>query len=287
MSDLDPFAPIALAAADGARAEVLPYGAHVTAWRPAPGAPGGDAERLYLSARSAYRAGTAVRGGVPVCFPQFADAGPLPKHGFVRARPWALVRVGQDADGAGAAEFAVEDDAMTRAIWPHAFRCTVAVRVAGAALDVALAVENRGDAPFAFTGALHTYLAVCDAVYTHVLGLEQVAYRDKTVKPGGADRPPSGAALAPWGEVDRVYAGAPSAGVTVHDAGGRRHLHVSQDGWPDVVVWNPGEDAGAAIGDIAPGDWHRFLCVEAAAAASPVTVAAGATWAGRQRLEAR
>ena len=33
----------------------------------------------------------AVRGGIPVLFPQFADRGPLKKHGFARDLPWQLV----------------------------------------------------------------------------------------------------------------------------------------------------------------------------------------------------
>ena len=68
----DPFTPIALAAA-GARAAVLPYGAHVTSWVTPDGA-----EQLFVSGRSAFEAGQAVRGGVPVVFPQFSTAGPLP-----------------------------------------------------------------------------------------------------------------------------------------------------------------------------------------------------------------
>lgn len=287
MPDRDPFAPVVLTAADGARAEVLPYGAHVTSWRPAPATPGGDAERLYLSARAERRAGAAVRGGVPVCWPQFADQGPLPKHGLVRTRAWALVDDGQAADGAGYATFALTDDAATRALWPHAFRLALTVRVAAGWLEVALAVENPGPAPFAFTGALHTYLGVGDVAAAQVRGLEGAAYRDKTrdKAAGGATMPAAHTPLTPAGEVDRVYAGE-GAPVEVDDPVLGRRTRLSQAGWSDVVVWTPGEAAGQAIGDVAPGDWRRWLCVEAASAAAAVTVPAGGRWTGGQRLDA-
>ena len=48
--------------------EVQLYGAHVTSWKPA-----GEEETLFLSAKTKWQVGTAIRGGVPVCFPWFAD----------------------------------------------------------------------------------------------------------------------------------------------------------------------------------------------------------------------
>ncbi len=292
MSDT-PFTPLVLAAADGARAAVLPYGAHVVSWTPAPDAPGGAAERLFVSERSEYRAGAAVRGGVPVIFPQFSDivAGPGPsiRHGFARTRPWRVVRsgmVGGTADGAAEAVLALTDadlDAETRARWPHAFRLELTVRVAGDALALTLAVENPGDAPFAFTGALHTYLRVGDAGAARVRGLEAVGGRDTAA--GGAPLAPRGAPLGLAGEVDHLYFHVPGP-VTLDDAALRRATRVAQTGFRDVVVWNPGAARAAALADLEPGGWQRYVCVEAAAA-EPVAVAPGARWGGTQTLACR
>ncbi|MFX6031775.1 hypothetical protein ABTE99_19565, partial [Acinetobacter baumannii] len=64
-------------------------GAQVLSWVMADGV-----ERLYLSPRSVFDGHTAIRGGVPVCFPQFNQRGPLAKHGFARNLPWRVVDEG-------------------------------------------------------------------------------------------------------------------------------------------------------------------------------------------------
>jgi glucose-6-phosphate 1-epimerase len=58
---------------NGATALVALHGAHVLSWIPADGR-----ERLFLSERAKCGGGAAVRGGVPVIFPQFAERGPRP-----------------------------------------------------------------------------------------------------------------------------------------------------------------------------------------------------------------
>jgi len=277
------FTPVEIRAADGARVRVLPYGAHVVSWEPAPGVPGGTAERLFVSTRASYRAGAPIRGGVPVIFPQFAAEGPFVRHGFARTRPWQVARAGQDASGAAEAVFALVDDAETRALWPYAFRSTLTVRAAGTWLEVALAVENPGEAPFAFTGALHTYLRVGDVETARVRGLEGVRYRDQAS--GGVLGAPALAPLAVRGEVDRVY-GEVGGAVEVDDLRLDRTLRVTHEGFADVVVWNPGAALAAGLADLEPEGWRRMLCVEAAAVVRPVTVAPGGRWEGRQRLEA-
>ena len=84
---------VQLTAPDGASATIALHGGHVLSWKPT-----GGAEQLYLSPRSEYVPGKAIRGGVPVCFPQFAERGPLPKHGFARTLPWELDRPLSDID---------------------------------------------------------------------------------------------------------------------------------------------------------------------------------------------
>src|SRR5262245_10949062 len=81
-----------------AEAHVYLSGAQVTHFQPA-----GEADVLFLSPRSRFEAGRAIRGGVPVVFPWFgAKAGnpAAPDHGFARTSAWTLESAEESAEGA-------------------------------------------------------------------------------------------------------------------------------------------------------------------------------------------
>ncbi len=59
-----------LKAADGAQVEFTTQGAHLCSWIPANGQ-----EQRFISATSGFSEGVAIRGGVPVIFPQFSGLG--------------------------------------------------------------------------------------------------------------------------------------------------------------------------------------------------------------------
>jgi glucose-6-phosphate 1-epimerase len=258
---------IILASSDGARAEVYLHGAHVTSWIPA-----GDDERLYLSGASEFRDGAAIRGGVPVVFPQFSSWGPLPKHGFARNQAWELISVGE-----GAARFQLRDSGATRALWPHAFLAELTVAVREQQLLMELAITNRGEEPFNFTAALHTYLCVDDIAATCIEHLGGLKYFDAALKQEAVQ---AEEALTFSGEVDRVYFDA--AQVRVRD--GRRSLDVRNAGFPDGVIWNPGAELAAKIADLDPAGYQRFVCVEAAIFRTPLALEPYQTWRGGQTL---
>ena len=264
-----------LRSADGATAEVHLHGAHVSSWRPAPD----GAERLFFSSRSDLRQGSAMRGGIPVIFPQFAAEGPLPRHGFARTSVWNPTGEETPAAGDAVASFALRDSAATRTIWPASFLATLAVRVGGARLRVELAVENTGGKTFSFTAALHTYLRVHDVREAELVGLRGTQYRESGV-PGVLQRD-DGETLRIADEIDRVYIAAPRR-LVLRDAG--QQLEIEAAGFPDVIVWNPGTARAAELKDMEPGGERRMLCVEAGAVQVPVTLDAGARWAASQTL---
>ncbi|MGC3980277.1 MAG: D-hexose-6-phosphate mutarotase [Steroidobacteraceae bacterium] len=253
----------------GASVEVHDYGAHVTSWRTADGV-----ERLFLSQRAEFGAGKAIRGGVPIIFPQFAGLGPLPKHGFARTKSWQ--RVSSNADSV---LFTLQDDAATRANWPHAFTAEYLIQLGDNRLQMTLCIRNTGVQAFTFTAALHTYLRVTDIDRVSVTGLVGLRYSDSAA--GGAMALENSSAVRIAGEVDRIYFDALEP-IVVHESG--RTLECSARGFTDAVIWNPGAVKAAALADLEPEGYRHMLCVEAAIIGTPVSLLPGESWSGAQQL---
>lgn len=255
---------------DGASLAFCRHGGHLLRCTTASGRP-----LLYLSEAAVLDGITAIRGGVPIIFPQFADRGSLPKHGFARTLPWTLIHHGKDADGAAHAEMRLVDDERSRAVYPLPFEAVATMRAHGERLEQALAIRNTGGEPMRFTVALHTYLHVDALESVRVLGLEDRAYLDSAA--GGVPRSGSPDALSFHAEVDRIY---PSRDALVLDDA-HASIRLESEGFSDWVVWNPGEAKAQKLADVEPGGHRRFVCLETARITDEVRLAPGEAWRGR------
>lgn len=253
--------------ADGATALVALHGALVCSWIPADGR-----ARLFLGEHARLDGSQTVHGGIPIVFPQFAARGPLPRHGFARTSTWRWEGVQGNH-----AVFALTGDGTPA--WPHRHLVQLRIAMDATRLSITLDITNTGGKAFAFSAALHTYLRVADLADTTLTGLQGCAYEDQT--DGGARHRERERALQIDDEVDRIYADA-SGPITLREHGNA--LTIQQDGFSDVVVWNPGKHIAADFSDLSHGDHRRFVCVEAARIRHPVELAPGERWRGCQRL---
>ena len=236
---------VRITAPDGATATVTLYGAHVVSWIPA-----GGTERMFMSRKSALDGDKAIRGGIPVIFPQFAEQGSGMRHGFARVSHWRHL-------GDGIFELCDADLAPAiRAAWPHGFRLSLRVAVQGNALDLFLDVSNTGQDAFSFASALHTYYRVDDLDRVRITG----------VQPGE---------LCIEGKLDRIYRDIPAAI-------GLDGMQLEMTGFRDAVVWNPGAADAAALSDMEDGEYREFVCIEPALL-TPLHLQAGSSWKGCAR----
>lgn len=239
-----------------ATAEVHLHGAQVTSWRPS-----GHDDVLWLSGTSRFTAGSAIRGGVPLCFPWFgahATDPHAPSHGFARVSRWSLDEAREDGDDV-VLTLSLTDSAETRAsAWPHAFHAALRVTV-GATLGLDLTVHNRDTRAVTVEEAMHTYLRVSDVRQARITGLEGSRYLDKLGGPEpvpGAEGP-----LVLTGATDRIYLDTART-TTVEDPAGGRRTTVRAQASGTTVVWNPWDERAAAMADVEDGGWTRMLCVE-------------------------
>ena len=101
-----------------AEAEIYLHGAHVTHWKPS-----GQAPVLFVSSKSLFEPGKAIRGGVPVIFPWFGPRGEGkagPMHGFARTAEWAVEST-KLTNGNVEIAFTLAPSEMTRSLGFDAF----------------------------------------------------------------------------------------------------------------------------------------------------------------------
>jgi glucose-6-phosphate 1-epimerase len=259
----------------GSSARVSLLGATVLSYIPE-----GHREVLFLSRRSAFQEGKAIRGGLPLCLPWFGGdplgAG-LPKHGFFRLFVWEVAESSFERGGSSVL-LSLADTEATRRFWPRAFRAECRVTL-GDCLAVSIKLINAGTEAFELSCAFHPYFAVSNLGKVELPTLEGKEYQDclapaaaRAAITGGAEVPAAAkltqaGALRFSDEVDRIYSY--NGPVDVADPAAGRRIRVAGFGTARTVVWNPWKDSCAAMADLEPGDYLRYLCVEPAIVAPP------------------
>jgi len=254
----------------GSSALVYVTGAHVASWTTSEG------EQLFVSSKSDYGGGKAIRGGIPLCWPQFAAKGPYQKHGFCRnSAEWTVVRT--STDPYPCVVLGLVDSEATRALWPFPFTLRYSVTLdSESSLSTALTVINSGEKEMEFTGALHTYFAA-DPTRAVIRGLAGATYDDSVAGTEGTQSTDDQVAFT--GEVDRIYY-ATSKALYVVD--GERAIKVLKMGFPDAVVWNIGSEKASSLKDLGEGEWSKYVCLEAAVIGKPAKLAPATSWTAGQ-----
>lgn len=194
----------------------------------------------------------AIRGGIPLCWPWFADESPDgkgPMHGPARTAPWRVEAVDEDVSGSGVEIHLSPEARLHEQLVPSAVIHANAQR-----LSVELMTRHAGTTPVKLTGALHTYFAVADTYQCRIEGLAGARYLDKLQH--FAESHQQGE-LGIRGALDRLYQS--NRAVVLDD--GQRRLSISKQGSDSTVVWHPGD---SLPGDTPTSAGQRFVCVEAA-----------------------
>ncbi|MDV6319321.1 D-hexose-6-phosphate mutarotase [Chromohalobacter sp. HP20-39] len=232
--------------ADWGELAVSLQGAQVLHFRPA--SEHGDGW-LWVTSTPQAVPGT-IRGGIPVCWPWFADESPDgrgPMHGTARQAEWRLDGVDDEDEG-------VEVHFSPTTRLDEQLTPRVVIHASARRLHVELITEHLGETPVKLTAALHTYFTVAHAHQCRIEGLAGARYLDKRLDFSEAHQQGE---LGVRGPLDRIYE---SNRPLVLDDGVRR-FKIAKQGSDSTVVWHPDTDLP---GDTPTDAGHRFLCVEAA-----------------------
>lgn len=237
-------------------AKISLYGGHVLTFTPA-----GEKPVLWLSGKSNYTVGKAIRGGVPVCWPWFGPAPEtgMPAHGFARISMWHLAKVKHLTAGAVAITLRLTEKDVAAEFNAKPFVLELTVTVAKA-LELQLTAFNTAAEPQTFQAALHSYFAVGDATKITINNLGSLHYFDKILNCEN-ETSANCSTLEIDREIDRVYL--PSDGaVSVADNAWRRTISVEKSGSLSTVIWNPWIAKSKAMADFGDNEFMRMLCVE-------------------------
>jgi glucose-6-phosphate 1-epimerase len=263
----------------GSSAQVLLYGGQVISWKNERGE-----ELLFLSNKALFKPPKAIRGGIPICFPQFGSFGSLEQHGFARNRLWAIDTCPSPLPAANNTStidlilIPTEEDLK---IWSRSFELRLRVSLGPGKLTLIPRVRNIDNKPFSFTFALHTYLSVSDISEVRVEGLETLDYFDNLLQKERFTEQAD--AITFDDEVDRVYLSTPTK-IAVIDHEKKRTFELRKEGLPDAVVWNPWDKKAKAIPDFGDEEYKQMVCIEAAAIEHPIMLRPREEWKGRQEL---
>ncbi|MEZ8693775.1 D-hexose-6-phosphate mutarotase [Vibrio splendidus] len=234
---------------DKANAAISLFGGHVVSFQPQ-----GQQDLIWMSQQAKFDGKTALRGGIPVCWPWFGRIA-APAHGFARSSEWQLVEH-RESEAGVIVSLGLKPNEETLAVWPHQFDARLNVEI-GDQLKVTLDVKNTDSQPWTFSGALHSYLNVGDIHNTTTTGMG-AEYIDSLQ---GGKICQGGSELALTDTIDRVYT-QPEAQIFVADKKLDRTLTVENHGHNSAVLWNPWAEGATAMGDMQDDGYLTMMCVE-------------------------
>lgn len=193
-----------------------------------------------------------IRGGVPVCWPRFAEEklnGEFPRHGFARLSRWLLKNVLVDETKIEAKLCLIPDAKFNLDVAANLF-----IRITDK-LEYQLETINKSDEVFKFSEALHAYFNIGSRDDIEISGLSGHQYKsslDGKIYSLNDN-------LKIKGEFDAAFINHKGS-VEIVDPVFNRIISLEKSGSNTTVVWNPDKD----LAEMSEGQYQKFVCVEPA-----------------------
>ncbi|WOK94529.1 glucose-6-phosphate 1-epimerase isoform X2 [Canna indica] len=307
VNDGDGLPRIILTEPAGSSAVISLYGGQVNSWKNKK-----REELLFVSAKGIAKSHKPIRGGIPICFPQFGNLGSPERIGFARNRLWELDTCPSPlprSNDQSSVDLILKSTSEDLKTWPHSFELRLRVILSPSKLTLIPRVRNTSSKPFSFTFAIRNHISISDVSEVRVEGLETLDYFDNLES--GERFTEQADAVTFDGEVDRVYLRTPTK-IAIIDHEKKRTLVLRKEWLPDAGcclvyaflchiydfkvinkfdiilmqagVWNPWEKKAKGSPDFGDEDYKSMLCIDSAFAESPIVLKPLEEWTGYQEL---
>ncbi|GAB1671491.1 D-hexose-6-phosphate mutarotase [Mannheimia haemolytica] len=213
------------------KAKIALQGAQLLSWQPY----NAEQDVLWLSEIEPFRIGSAIRGGIPICYPWFGSI-KEPAHGTARIQEWRLVEHTCSDENVGLV-FALENKAKME-------------MMLGETCELYFTHLDPEPAQL----ALHSYFNIGDIEKVEVQGLPTRCFDKLTDQEVEV---PSPRKISE--NVDCIY---PAQAVNfIQDFANQRTIKVEHINATETVLWNPWHNTVSAMTEMA---YQNMVCVETA-----------------------
>lgn len=229
-----------------AECKISLWGANIVSYRPK----SEEQDVFWLGYFNKFDNVQAIRGGIPVCWPRFAEEklnGEFPRHGFARLSNWIVKNIFVDDSKMEVELSLIPDEKFNINVTANLF-ITITDK-----LEYHLETINNGDEIFEFSEALHAYFNIGSIENVEIKGLANHQYKNSldgknyTLKEN----------LKIKGEFDAAFTNHTGV-VEIVDTALNRIISIEKNGSNTTVVWNPSKD----LAEMSEGQYKKFVCVE-------------------------
>ncbi|WP_299491619.1 D-hexose-6-phosphate mutarotase [uncultured Shewanella sp.] len=234
------------------QARIFKQGAQIDFFKPK-----GQKPLLWCSSDNDYQVGSAIRGGIPICWPWFGqhDNSAWPQHGFARTQMWQLSEV-KINDKEVDLLFTLALNESTQDYWPYHTQLSARFRLSET-LSVSLINTNLDDKTITLTQALHSYFPIGNIHALSATGFNQAQYIEFNQGPFKQQQDN----VIINQETDRVYTQL-SPQQQLHTPDGI--IEISRENSQSAILWNPWSDKSKRLSHFKDDDYLSMICLEAA-----------------------
>jgi len=212
---------------------------------------------LWLSETSKFEDKTAIRGGIPICWPRFGNLDTsLPQHGFARIFLFELIKVEEISEYLTQVHLQLKSSEASKEIWDYDFTLDIVFDIAET-LSISMTTTNDDAKDLLLTQAFHTYFKVKNIENITIEGLEGVEFLDTLTDTKSVEKK----ALNIIAETDRVYLGVKKDIYLREDD---KEVIIHTENSHSAIVWNPWIEKCSKMSAMPPEAYREFVCIESA-----------------------